>query len=538
MADFIYRTEDFTREEILNFFVEIKQDREIIDALKARNPIILIGSRGVGKSFLLRVAQGELISAINKEGVFPIYVTFSRSSLIHTKDPNQFHHWMLARLCSHVIRALRKAGFLSAMPTSLSILAGSPMTAVTQAQKTKIEQIAESFEESWKSPGVDVDIDGLPSIDDFREAIENLCSELRLRRFAFLIDEAAHIFYPDQQRQFFTLFRDLRSPYITCNAAVYPGVTYFGETFQPAHDATMLSLDRYVLSEDYLKNMSEIVAKQADSTLMRNIARNRQNFALLAYAASGNPRILLKTIARASKVNSQQVNELIREYYRTDIWSEHSTLADKYLGHRSLIDWGRRFIENEVLPELQKKNAEYISTDRKSTCFFWIHRDAPQPVKESLRLLAYTGIVTEHSTGIKATRSEIGTRYSVNLGSLFSLEPTPTSSALQIAKNLTPKRMSEYGANYSSYRELMVKVPKFVEPDMSDVLERQLAKPIEVLDITNWQKDRLYSMDLNTIGDVLQATETKLQQAYYVGEKRARRMRNAAIAAVYEYLSG
>jgi ERCC4-type nuclease len=58
------------------------------------------------------------------------------------------------------------------------------------------------------------------------------------------------------------------------------------------------------------------------------------------------------------------------------------------------------------------------------------------------------------------------------------------------------------------------------------------------LDITEWQKERLKSMDLNSVGDVLRATETKLREAYYVGEKRARRMRNAAIAAVYEYLLG
>jgi hypothetical protein len=40
------------------------------------------------------------------------------------------------------------------------------------------------------------------------------------------------------------------------------------------------------------------------------------------------------------------------------------------------------------------------------------------------------------------------------------------------------------------------------------------------------------------VGDVLKATEQKLKEASYVGDVRARRMRNAAIAAVLEYLSG
>jgi hypothetical protein len=37
---------------------------------------------------------------------------------------------------------------------------------------------------------------------------------------------------------------------------------------------------------------------------------------------------------------------------------------------------------------------------------------------------------------------------------------------------------------------------------------------------------------------VLGATEADLQKAYYIGDVRSRRMRNAAVAAVFEYLSG
>lgn len=538
MVDFFYRTEDIKPDEIIDYFVETRKDRNILEELKMRNPVILVGSRGVGKSFLLRVAESELLSEFNTARVFPIYVTFSKSSLVHTNDPSQFQHWMLARICSSIIRSLLKSGLItSIVPSSLSILSSEAAISV-KIEKTKIEQIAEAFETSWENPGVSVDISGLPTVETFKDAIEDLCSALKINRFSIFIDEAAHIFWPEQQRQFFTLFRDLRSAYITCNAAVYPGVTAYGETFQPAHDATMLTLNRDILEKEYISNMREIVKKQADSTLMSNIVRNGQNFSLLAYSSSGNPRVLLKTLARAPKVNSRQVNEVIREYYRTDIWAEHSTLAEKYPGHRKLIDWGRRFVEEVILSDLQKKNVQYIKAERNSTCFFWIHKDAPEVVKEALRLLSYTGIVTGHSTGIKATRSEIGTRYSVNLGCLFALEATPTSTAFAIAKSLTPKRMSEYGANYPFYKDLVDHVPTLLEPDMRGMLLIQLAKNINVLDITTYQKESLHSMDINTIGDMLTATEIKFKEAPYIGDKRARRMRNAAIAAVFEYLSG
>lgn len=536
MSDYFFRTEDIRPDEVLDYFVETVQDRQIVDALKNRNPTILVGSRGVGKSFLLRVAERELLNSFDEDRIFPVYVSFVRSSLLQSTDPEQFSHWMLAKICSAIIRSLNKSGQLGGVPKSISLLAGNPVK--QSIDNTRIESIAEAYENSWKTPQAKVNIEGLSSIDEIKEALEDLADTLDISRFVLLIDEAAHIFLPEQQRQFFTMYRDLRSHCVTCNAAVYPGVTSFGETFQPVHDATTLSINRDVLSSDYVENMREIVEKQADSATLTNIAQYGKNFAILAYAASGNPRILLKTIARTPKVNSAQVNEAIREYYRTEIWAEHSTLAEKYSGHKELIDWGRNFIENDVIPELKSKNDQYLRSGRKTSSFLWVHRDAPEVVKEALRVLAYTGIVVEHANGIKASRGEIGTRYLVNLGCLFSQESIATSSAFEIAVGLAPARMTEYGANHNSYRSLTSTVTASTNPKVALALESQLRKPISVLDITLWQKEKLTELGLMTVRDVMNATEEKLKEANYVGDVRARRMRNAAVAAVLEYLSG
>lgn len=537
MADFFYRTEDIKPDEVANYFVETKRDREIINALKARNPVVLAGSRGVGKSFLLRVAESELLAEFEKQRVLPVYVSFNRSSLINTTDPQQFQHWMLARICARVTRTLHSAGLIAGKSRALSILTGDTELP-TPDRATALERLADCFEESWKVDPIAIDSSSLPTLDDFKDAVQDVCCDLNIARIVVLIDEAAHILLPEQQRQFFTLFRDLRTPYLGCKAAVYPGVTSYGDTFQPSHDATMLSLDRDILGEDYIDTMREIVEKQAESGTLEDIARHDKNFALLAFAASGNPRVLLKTLSRAPKLTSSQVNEVIREYYRSDIWSEHSTLPQKYAGHKHLIDWGRQFIEGTVIPDLQKKNTQYLELEQKSTCFFWVHRDAPQPVIEALKLLAYTGIVTEHASGIRATRSEVGTRYAVNLGALIGHEATPTSSGLIVARNLTPKRMSEFGSNHPTYQSLLAVVPTFAEPSVGAVLQQQLAKPLKVLDITEWQYSKLTELGLLTVGDVLRASEGKLRTLSYVGEKRSRRIRNAALAAVFEYLSG
>ena len=162
-------------------------------------------------------------------------------------------------------------------------------------------------------------------------------------------------------------------------------------------------MNRDILSNSYIDKMREIVEKQAnsDSKMLTEISKNRNNFEILAYASSGNPRFLLKTVSRTPKMSSAQLNETIREFYKVELLAEHTALSTKYPGHKELIDWGRNFIENIVLTELQSKNTAYLQTDKQTSCFIWVHKEAPQIVKEALRLLEYTGIIQEHAKGLK-----------------------------------------------------------------------------------------------------------------------------------------
>ena len=280
-----------------------------------------------------------------------------------------------------ILRALYKKGLLVRTPGGASILAAGSLE--PPGRTYRIEEIVKEYEESYRSPGVAVDAGSVPTVEQFKNGVEDLCETLEISRVVIFFDEAAHIFRPEQQRQFFTLFRDLRSPYISCNAAVYPGVTSYGPTFQLAHDATVVEINRSLFDGDYRDSMLEIVRKQADAQLLANIERYKENFFALAFAVSGNPRLLLKTVAKAPKMSSAEVDAILKNFYRTEIWSEHSGLAETYEGHRPFIDWGRKFIENTAIPDTRAKNQQWESEGKKeSTCFLWIHRDAPEAVKE------------------------------------------------------------------------------------------------------------------------------------------------------------
>jgi hypothetical protein len=530
-GDLFFRTEDIRQEEVLSYLVETATDRRIIDILEGRSPVILKGSRGVGKSFLLRVAEAELTRDFASKRVLPVYVTFARAGLIKIPTADRFLAWMISKICNRIVRTASTFGLALPGGSAIAAIQGG----VPGSRPSRMEQVEAVFEDSWKKIHAEASVPyEVPDPEILRDAVEDLCREASLERIALLVDEAAHVFIPEQQRQFFTLMRDLRSPYISVKAAVYPGATAFGESFQPSHDATVQSIDRTVTDDEYAKAMREMVRKQ-DSSLARTIDQYGEVFDTLAYAATGNPRILLKTIARSTPFNRRYVQETIRAYYREEIWAEHSSLAERYPGHRELIDWGRRFVENDVLPDLYKRNRDRHT---ETSSYMWIHRDAPQAIREALRLLCYSGILQEGVSGIRATRSEVGTRYMVNLGCQFALDAEPVTYGTQVRQLLSVRRMIEYGANHPSYHPLDSFSMADIESNGGTALDARLKAPSRLLDITPFQHEKLAELGLDTIGEVLSSEEKVFMRAHYVGRIRARQMRNAAVAAVLEYLSG
>ncbi|WP_322045796.1 hypothetical protein [Paraburkholderia sp. J67] len=534
---FVIRTEDLRPEEVLGLFVPTERDLQLIAGLKSPNPLIIEGSRGTGKSFLLRVCEQQQLSEFADTGVVPVYVSFIKSSLLSTKNDLQFQHWMLSHLASRVLRTLYQMGLLARPTAAAIVLAGG---AIGRAgEPTPLEKITQQFEASYKKPGDVVSTDVVPDVESFKDAIQDLCEELGLRRINVLFDEAAHIFRPEQQRQFFTLFRDLRSPYMTCNAAVYPGVTSYGPSFEATHDAQIESLNRDVHGSTYREQMREIVLKQSGAELQSDIERNGENFDALALAVSGNPRLLLKTVGLAGRLRSSDVQSVLKDFYRNAIWAEHSALAERYPGHKELIDWGRVFVEHIAIPDAAQKNETYKGEAKSErTTYLWVHRDTPEAVKESLRLLTYTGILTKLDAGVVATRREVGVRYAINIGCLVAPAANPVAQLSELRRGLTIKRFTEYGQNYPVFVEIARRVGKMVDADMSEALERLLDEPTTVLDLTEHQQAALASVGITTVGEALTSSEATFQKAMYIGPVRSRKMMNIVSAAVLEFLSG
>ena len=96
----------------------------------------------------------------------------------------------------------------------------------------------------------------------------------------------------------------------------------------------------------------------------------------------------------------------------------------------------------------------------------------------------------------------------------------------------------EFGINNPVYDEIKDCPEALNQNDVTQSLKEMMTKSVNVLDLSHKMKDKLKGLGLNTIQDVYNAPESKLMEAYYVGQKRARQMKAVAMASVYEYLIG
>lgn len=86
MSDLVFRTEELTNNQIAELYVASDYEQSIIDKLKAPSPVLLIGSRGVGKSFLFKMSEIQMLQEFSEKKILPVFLTFRKASLLKTSN--------------------------------------------------------------------------------------------------------------------------------------------------------------------------------------------------------------------------------------------------------------------------------------------------------------------------------------------------------------------------------------------------------------------------------------------------------------------
>lgn len=532
MSEALIRTEDLTIDEVNRLYVDTLVDRENIEALKSNQPLLLIGSRGTGKTMLMKKAESELTDEFVSKRILPVYTSFATSAIC--ENTNIFK-LMVSKILISLRIKLKEQGII-VNGSIFKPIVNKNMNPVVKKLEEYIGNVSNSVDDDSDVPYID-DENIVSNIDYFREFVKELCEEFNIKKLIIMFDEACQIFAPKQQREFFELFRALRSPIIVCKAAVYPGLVSYG-TFQQFHDATTKKIERSILASDYIDKMREIVKKNYPNEYVKMI-ENGDLLNTVIYCSNGNPRFLLKSLnvilEKNNSLKASVVNDVIKEFYRATIWTEHTKLEERYKGHKNMIEWSRKFIENVVSNDIAKIN----TLGEKTTVYFAVSRKSPEVIKQAIKILEYSGIVT---LDVEATkfRYDYYDRYQLNFG-IVLLATTTSNFAIvckNIMDNISQKKFPNYGENSSAYEGATNLVIVDEEIDKKGFLDSILNKKVDELDISPKLLKRLNAAGIILIKDIFEKDESELKKIHYIGPVRSRQIYNDVMAAVIEYISG
>jgi hypothetical protein len=502
----------------------------------------------------MKIAEQELDEEFSDNKILGVFISFRKAMLVNNNNPIYFRYWMMSKVLFALTRKLEKKCGISKKSIIRNYYEDTSSDEKDEKDEsiiTKLEQLKCELEKINNSGLTNEEIKKLADdvsntlymmkdLEYFHSLIEDLCEENGVDRIVLFFDEACHNFIPYQQREFFIFFRDLRSPYLCCKAAVYPGLSSYG-TFQAFHDAEIIDINRDITNENYVKNMREIIKKQISDNEYQGLVQHGEVFNALIYSASGNPRLLLKSLSKATvdftkSISKKGVTEVIKDFYRSDIWSEHTKVSNLYPAIKNHVDWGRNFIEEVVINDTTQKNIDWADKERQ-TCYFCIHKDAPVSIKKSIQILEYSGIVYLHTEATKV-RGQVFDRYALNIGVLVANSANPVDYINQIISNLSVKLYTDYGMTSPKYGNLD-DLHNLNDAEITNyALSIALKTKVDELDLTQFQLRTLKCNNILTINDILSKSEMDLKKFDRIGVVRSRKIWNAAYNAFFEYISG
>ncbi len=281
-AIFEERAENLNEDELWKWSAETDRDRALLVKLKGSGAKLLSGPRGSGKSTLLRKAYFALL----EEGqALPAYVNFSRSlalePLFHTtaNAPQVFQQWVIHKIVFGVWDAVKIIS--NSVPPSLDQIA---------AESAEYIHRLETGQDPPKTSR-------LLSPSELLILLESWSKAVGLSRCVLLLDDAAHAFSPEQQRDFFEVFRTLKSRHVAAKAAVYPGITSYSPYFHVGHEAELLEAWYTPDDEAYLTTMRSVAQTRLPKNLYDRFEGRTEIIDFLALASFGLPRGFLNMLS-------------------------------------------------------------------------------------------------------------------------------------------------------------------------------------------------------------------------------------------------
>lgn len=541
------RAEYLSKAELAEWTAVTQADRTTLSKLKGPGAKLLIGPRGSGKSTLLRQAYFET----QDEGKhLAVYVNYSKSlalePLFHkTANALQlFRQWVLLKIAIGAAQSLGECN--KDVPDGLREMASTAASFIKQLEAGAVVD----FPENFTTP------------TELLHALETWTEEAGLKRCVLLLDDAAHAFSSDQQREFFEVFRELRSRTIAPKAAVYPGITSYSANFHVGHEAELVECWYRPDDEDYLQVMREIVSRRIPSTLVRRLKGREDLIDYLALASFGLPRGFLVMLSQLLGVEEDDSHNPTRSLadkaiadHASSVRQIFSTLAEKLPRYKRFVELGSE-LERGSIRQLQSFNTSRSERSKATVIAY------PEPIESKLSrmisMLEYAGIIRDAHTvsrGVKGVFHRYTVHYAflvesnaLGLGRSFSVTDIITALTTRDAhafSRVSPSAL--LGKDYEDRCTLDLLpchncgAPRFSEDAQfcmkcgrklrsASVYEELIRSPIENLPLTEKKLQGLLNHTaIRTVNDVLMDEENmQIRRVPHIGPVWSARIRRYA----------
>lgn len=413
---FIEQAEYIEDDWLLANSAEHPDEENIIRKLTQSGAKLITGPRGSGKTTLLKKAYYKMLYSANSSS-FPVYVNF-KSSLklepLYTNNANAvfwFNQWLLLKIYDGIYETIERHEIDQNIKVTY-----------TQEQVKKKISVLELGKVGLAGEEDEASIDALDA------DISRILNQFNCVRCVLLLDDAAHAFSPQQQRDFFDFFRQIKSKEVSPKAAIYPGVTTYSPTFHVGHDAEEIDVWIKPEAPGYIEFMIGLLAKRLPEEVYEQISSNKHLLTLLCYASFGLPRLLLNMVRSFTNTDvdeeeeAYEVSNFDRKAVLSSVKSTFDTTYSVYASLKLKLPIYQHYIQaGEIIFDriIQRMKEFNRGRDAQSQCVeVGIRRPIGGDLSRVLGFLQYSGLVLPK--GI-VNRGETGSfeLYSVHYAALI-----------------------------------------------------------------------------------------------------------------------
>jgi hypothetical protein len=373
------------------WLVQHPNEDEILRKLKASGAKLLTGPRGTGKTTLMLRARTQMLRP--GSDALPVYVNFKTSlrlEPLYRSSGNAsfwFKQWLLLRTAVGVAEAAEHLQIPFPWQSLKLPDRGVAQRSIEALQSGSVELAASLIPEPLTTQAL---------VDVIRRSLV----ALERVRAVLLFDDAAHAFSSEQQRDFFDFFREVKSPFVSPKAAIYPGVTDFSPSFHVGHDAEEVNVWLDPSEGNYLSFMESLLEKRLPLEIFTRLRADQDALNVLALAAFGVPRNFLNmvrdVIGDAAKPQDRHSQSIPRQRILKAVGACATTSLQVFKSLKKKLPVYARFIEagEDVLGRATGAVKDYNATTTKAaTVTLALSHPVPSEVRTLFSFLQYAGLV-------------------------------------------------------------------------------------------------------------------------------------------------